>query len=222
MVPDQHELASPGSEQVETFHNKVSFRRFLRRMTPLLVITFVFVTVVFAFCFGYFLPGVLTWVVSAIASAGVCAVVVALKKRQFDRTWRSATLQLSPWGAVLDERHLRIEMPWQAVREIGAADLMAPVRVPVSAKPATIAVQRGIDASLRQPGVGLIGAGRMTLRPGAPAMLRKQVAQNQQGRAVDPVSGQPLHAILLAQYDPQWPDGRIGAWIRAYRPDLLS
>lgn len=48
------------------------------------------------------LPGVLTWLVSALTAAACCGVIVLLKRRQFDATWRSATLQLSPWGAVLD------------------------------------------------------------------------------------------------------------------------
>lgn len=37
----------------------------------------------------------------------------------------------------------------------------------------------------------------------------------------DEHTGQSVHAIILSQYEPNWPDGRIGAWIRAYRPDLL-
>lgn len=213
----------PGFEAVETFANRVVFGGFIKRMIPLLVIMFAFVTAVLAFISWYFVRGVLIWVIAVAGAAACCALTVWLKKRQFDGTWRTATLQLSPWGAVLDERHLRIEMQWHAVRSIGAADLMAPVRPTVGVSPATIAARQTIDAAtVARPQAGLIGAAAMVLKPGAPAMLRTQVAQNSRGRQVDPASGQPLSAILLAQYDPNWPQGRIGAWIRAYRPDLFG
>lgn len=211
----------PGFERAETFRNQVSFGGFVRKMIPLLVITLVFLTVVFAFGYGYLLSGAFTWLASALTAGLCCVVIVALKKRQFDSTWRSATLQLSPWGAVLEERHLRTELPWSGVRQIGAARLMAPVRPPVSSTPATRTVQAGITAATTQPESGLIGAGTLTLRQDAPALLRRQVDQNTRGRAPDPRTGRPLHAIILAQYDPSWPTGRIGDWIRAYRPDLL-
>ena len=29
-------------------------------------------------------------------------------------------------------------------------------------------------------------------------------------------------AIVLTHYDPNWRTGRIGQWVRAYRPDLMS
>lgn len=213
----------PGFEGVETFANRVAFGKFIKRMIPLLVFMFLFVVAVLAFVSWYFVRGVLIWVIAVLGAAACCALTVWLKKRQFDGTWRTATLQLSPWGAVLDERHLRIEMPWHAVRAIGAADLMAVVKPPVAFSPATAVAGQAINAATAaRPQDGLIGAGAMTLKPGAPAMLRTQVAQNNRGRQVDPASGQPLNAILLAQYDPNWPQGRIGAWIRAYRPDLLS
>jgi len=31
-----------------------------------------------------------------------------------------------------------------------------------------------------------------------------------------------LCAILLSHYDEHWERGRIGQWIRAYRPDILT
>lgn len=51
--------------------------------------------------------------------------------------------------------------------------------------------------------------------------LRRQLSQNDRARPRHPDSDEPVRAILLSHYDPDWRNGRIGQWIRAYRPDLL-
>lgn len=37
---------------------------------------------------------------------------------------------------------------------------------------------------------------------------------------VDLVTGRPILAIFPSHFEPGWSTGRIGAWIRHYRPDL--
>lgn len=48
-----------------------------------------------------------------------------------------------------------------------------------------------------------------------------QIDQNDHGLPMD-ASGRTLRAIALSHYDQDWRNGRIGAWLRAYRPDLLD
>ena len=39
---------------------------------------------------------------------------------------------------------------------------------------------------------------------------------------MDPETSRPFVAVLLTHYDRDWRTGRIGAWVRAYRPDLFT
>jgi hypothetical protein len=52
--------------------------------------------------------------------------------------------------------------------------------------------------------------------------VRSQLDQNDRGRELQPETGQPMRAIGLARFDPDWRNGRIGQWIATYRPDLFS
>ena len=68
---------------------------------------------------------------------------------------------------------------------------------------------------------GLVGAGMLTVNPGAKALKRVQVTQFLNGGPADPRIGQRPMGVPLARFDRNWQDGRIGQWVRAYRPDLL-
>jgi hypothetical protein len=215
--------AVAGFTGTERFANIVEFGPFVRRLAPMLVMIFVVFALLVAFVLSAAkLGAVVSWGVALPASAAMCALLYKAKKRQFAATIEKCTLELSPFGAVLAEPHLRIEMPWAAVRQIGDAQAMAPLRVIVANEGLAKVAYAVAAASVRRTEEGLIGAGTLTLTSRAPGLLRSQVAQNEEGRAPDPVSGQPLRGILLSQFDPAWRSGRIGEWIRAYRPDLLA
>lgn len=73
---------------------------------------------------------------------------------------------------------------------------------------------------VRQP--ALVGVATTTTGRAASAAVRGQLSQNDTCREYDPVTRRRMTAIVLTVYDRDWRDGRIGAWIRAYRPDLLT
>jgi hypothetical protein len=219
-VPLPHTVT--GFENRETFRIQLEFGMFIRRMLPLLCVLFVVGALLFAFVLAFARLGVLSWVVAVPVSAALCAVLFHLKRRQYESTLAKGTLELSPAGVVLAEPHLRIEMPWPHVHQIGPAALMTPLMVNVGNEAlAQVAYAIGA-ASVQRPEEGLIGAASLSVRKDAPAMFRQQVQQNDEGRDVAPATGQPLRAIVLSYFDPDWRNGRIGAWIRAYRPDLLE
>lgn len=53
-------------------------------------------------------------------------------------------------------------------------------------------------------------------------MVRTQIAQHDKGQQIHPETGQPTRAIILSHFDNDWRSSRIGQWITAYRPDLIS
>jgi hypothetical protein len=59
----------------------------------------------------------------------------------------------------------------------------------------------------------LIGEGSLSLSPKAPAWVRRQIKKREPLRR---------RGIVLTHFDPRWRTGRIGQWVRAYRPDLMS
>jgi hypothetical protein len=135
------------------------------------------------------------------------------KKKQLTATWSSSTLELSPSGAVASDRYVRTELPWPGLREVGPASLMDPLKMTIGPDIGKLA-SAAAAASARRIEEGLVGEGSTSLTPDAPVLLRKQIAQNDQPGA--------LRSIVLTHYDPDWRAGRIGQWIRAYRPDLMT
>lgn len=208
-------LPVAGFESAETFPATLEFSIFVRRLIPVLVMLFLLMLLIAGLLLGSVGVGGLRWVLALVVAVGGAGVLMLLKKRQFDSTWSSAALELSPIGATVTDRYVHVELPWARVREVGTADLLAPLRLGVAGDVAA--------ATFRRPDTNaLVGAGTLTVSPGAPAAFRAQVRQNFAARVADPESGQPLTAIVLSHYDPNWQHGRIGEWIRTYRPDILT
>jgi hypothetical protein len=122
----------------------------------------------------------------------LAAGLATLYKLQFDRMWGTVELELSAAGATVIRPHARVHLPWNGI-QLGRADLVPP--------------RRGTAAPLN---VRLVLAllDSTTRRRGQAALIGTSVLYS---RA----------AIVLPIYEKNWADGRVGAWIRAYRPDLL-
>lgn len=69
---------------------------------------------------------------------------------------------------------------------------------------------------------GLVGAGLLTVNPGAAMLVKTQVKQFLNGGPADPQIGQRPMGIPLVQFETDWQNGRIGQWVLACRPDLLG
>ncbi|WP_255945601.1 hypothetical protein [Streptomyces odontomachi] len=211
----------------ETFPCTVTIGAWARRFLFELLATIFPILLVLVLVFHVLGAGSLSWPLAIVPSAAFGIVMWVAKKRQFDETWGTARLELSSRGAVVLERHCRLELPWDQVYFLGKADL-----INKGAKPTMAGGRAGVIAGLlsmaviattrRRGQAALIGKGRLTVSPGASRLVRGQIARNQGARDVDPRTGGRLTAIVLPAYDRNWRSGRIGQWIQAHRADLLA
>jgi hypothetical protein len=211
----------------ETFPCAVTIGHWARRFLPEFLATVVPILLVLALVLTLLGAGPLSWPLALVPTVALGIVMWRAKKRQFDETWGSAMLHLSPDGAVVVERHCRLELPWDQVHSLGKADLInrGPGPTVAGGRAGVIGalLSMAVIATTRRRGQdALIGNGRLTVSPTASKLVRGQIARNQGARDVDPRTGRRLTAIVLTAYDKNWRIGRIGQWVQAHRPDLLN
>lgn len=213
--------AVTGFESEETFPFRMSFADFLRGMTGMIVVSLVLLWLLFGLALQQFkVPA--PWLVAIVASAVFTCILIGLKKRQFDSKWMQQRLVLSPAGASLRDRDIQIDLPWSHVTAVGVVPpiKLLEVDIPIlnrTARPVMDAAKATMQAT--QGGeLGLIGNGALTAHEGGGVSglaFRTQVKQN----LAETTDG---FGVPLLRFDPAWDQGRIGAWVRAYRPDLLA
>lgn len=205
----------PGFASEEVFQNIVNFESLFKRLLPTLIMLFLITWLIFALVFGAI--GVpLAGLVGAFASGGFCAAMTQLKKKQHAKQWVHKTLTLSPFGADMQDGGLRLQLPWGQVERIGEASSMDPVQ---AGGFHWLGVAAGaLSAStMRRREMFLLGVGRISVDPEASVLVKSQVKQNLAGQ--DPERCQT--GVPLAHFEKDWENGRIGQWVRAYRPDLV-
>lgn len=183
-----------GFTTAERFPCRLKFGLFFLRFVPMLVVTFLLMfmlvlLLIHAIGLGRPLPLVLVLV------AALAAVLIALMKRRFDRTWGVAELELSAAGVAVVRPQSRVDLSWNGIRRLGKADLVRPRYLSVGSLGAKLVTWLVVSTIRRPAQAALIGAG--------------------------PGTGYAPTAIVLPIYEQSWENGRIGGWIRAYRPDLL-
>jgi hypothetical protein len=150
-------------------------------------------------------------VVGILASAiGTIAAVMYLMLK-LNRLTAANVLRFDDWG-----------IHWQAgggvVHQVAWADVtgIGPVNVQLTPRRRLHAgpVPQTVQASMADHGVQ--GWSIVTLPARIPAVMRQALA----AMPVDQASGKRHIGIPLGSFDPDWPAGPIGAWIRARRPDL--
>jgi hypothetical protein len=223
-----------GFSSTETFDSRLSFGVFFRRFVPMLVTELVVVTLMVGLLLGCTGIGALAFVVSLVLALILAAVMVTSKKHQFDETWGTTKLELSPAGATLANRYIRVQLAWDQIRHLGAAHLVvtreagAPQGIgggPVGRGAAVGGLLALLPALAARGGwlPALVGvASTTTVTQSIPKVVRGQLQQNDSCREVDPVTRRRMKAIVLPVFDEEWRTGRIGDWIRAYRPDLFT
>jgi len=217
-----------GFEMAETFTNTLPFAYFMRRVIPLTVMLFLLTWLILALLLGMTgLPAV-AWLALGLALIFI-VVIVYVKKRQFDATWGTATLELSPDGAAEAVGKARSALAWGAVRGLTKQGMITPLQAVTPGSDFVggnlvtgLAVDVGVAAARRDDQDALIGPGTLSLDRQASAILKAQFDQNMKQRQRDPETNRPIVAVLLTHYDPDWRTGRIGRWVRAYRPDLFA
>lgn len=213
----------PGFHQPESFEVKTTFKDFLVRGIVLVIGLFLMTGLVFALVFSAIgIPALAGW----LSGFAVAAVMVLVRKQQLEATWKAMSLTISPQGLVVDDPAATLQMPWSGVRRVGEVKAPKPVDIrKTKARPLARGV--GVDVvvavgqAVSSTSTGILGVGRHTLKPDAPRLARTQFQQNVGINGIDEETGEDLLAIIAQQYGVDWQSGRIGDWVRAYRPDVM-
>lgn len=201
----------PGFASAERFACTLPFGRFVRRFIPMIV------TICLLFMLIVMMLVRLPWPFAAVLGLGLAAVLTLHNKKRFDREWGTSALELSPEGVTLVRSRSRTHLPWDRIREIGKADLVEPRYTSVGGNlVVTLFYVLIVSTTRRRAQPALIG----------PALSRPELDRSavrpELREDIDPGRPRPQAAIVLPIYEKDWETGRIGAWIRAYRADLLA
>ncbi len=200
----------------ETFSSTITFAQWLKANIPLLVAMFLISAVLFGLILANIgVPG--GFILGVLLAVPFCALLVLRNKKQFDKRWSHQTVTFSPTSVVMSDPDTFVELPWTHVDAIGEVQLMPMIRP--TGKSATLTTVEALQGTREH---GLLGAGRLTTTPGVHDLRQRQVSQFLAGGAPDPRIGQRPMGIPLTRFERNWQQGRIGEWVRAYRPDLLS
>lgn len=189
-----------------------------RANTLLLLAMFVVSAVLFGLILNAVgVPG--GFVIGVVLAVPFCALLVSRNRRKFAERWGKQTVTFSPAGAVMADPDTTTTLTWANVDAIGDVQLMPAVQV-LGRRNASLTV-KAIDAAQGTREHGLVGAGVLAVNPEVEVLRRQQVHQFLNSGAPDARIGQRPMGIPLARFDLHWPDGRIGQWVHAYRPDLV-
>jgi hypothetical protein len=218
--------AVPGFDRPETFEVKAEFKNHLLSLTVPAIGLFLISGLLFLAISGAFGLPPLT---GGLAALLFTAAMIAWKKRQFESLREGTALTISPEGFVVDDPHTTLQMAWSGVRTVGRVKSPKPIDVRKTSAPVVggggSSVAGGLGAAIGQATIdiqtGILGLGTHALKPDAPWRARTQFEQNVGINGVDEETGQNFVAVLAQLYDADWQSGRIGDWVRAYRPDVM-
>jgi len=217
----------PGFDQPETFEVKAEFKHHLLSLTVPAIGMFLISGLLFLAILNGALG--LPPLIAGLAALVFTAAMIAGKKRQFEQMREAMSLTISPEGFAVDDPHTTLQMAWSGVRAVGKVKSPKPIDVTKTSVPVVggggSSVGGGIGAAIGQATIdiqtGILGLGTHALKPDAPWRARTQFEQNVEINGVDEETGQNFVAVLAQLYDADWQSGRIGDWVRAYRPDVM-
>lgn len=149
-------------------------------------------------------------------------VVVWLKRTatSLTKTW----LEVGPQGMSMKDGVITRTIAWQDMRTIGRVVPIRGVEASFggSSAQAGAAVGAGVNRLAQQLSgtIGILGVG--SLVPDQDSKLGATLVQQNQGVWGHDDSGAPLVGITPQDVENDWFNGRIGDWLRQYRPDLAA
>lgn len=214
-IPVEHRHgARAGFADEEVLDNIIEFEPFFKRFIPMLIMMFLLTWLIASSALDGRVPA--SGLVGAFVAGGFCAIMTQQKKRQLTKLWGTSTLTLSPAGIDMQDGNSRLQMPWSQVEGIVESSIADPLRAG-QFHWAGVAIAAVSAATSRRKEMGLLGVARISVNPGASILVKRQLEQNF-GPDLDRVQT----GVVLSYFERDWENGRIGQWIRAYRPDLLS
>lgn len=211
--------------QAETFEpiaglTKTTQRAGLVLLVPLAVITWVIVTLILG---GLGLP--VAWLFGIVISLAFIVVIYRARGRKLDAMTSGMSLTVDSRGITERNPIATRFVSWEGLRE---ARMVKPI-VGMSAgklyrggRPSETPGVDALGSAAASKEFGLVGVGTVELSADANAMDRETYRQNEGRNGVDALTGQPLVALYFTQFDPKWPDARIGEWVDRFRPDVFA
>lgn len=199
--------------------------RTLVRFLPVLVMMAAGVLILALLILGLLMPhspGVY-YPLSVLAAVAVPALMYRQKRRHLNAEYRQhKRLTLSPAGLRRVDGATVVDIPWQGINRIQpepvsfAAKAKGPIVLPVTGiANAAKAVAHSVTA------LGILGNGTVTATPGAsPRVLKMHDDRNGSRLTAGEVARTPNALIFPSEFERDWIDGTIGAWIGHYRPDI--
>ncbi len=212
-------------DQTETFEPRDSIKRAtltngLVLFIPLAAVTWVIVTLILS-ALGVPLP----WLFGIILGGAFMVVLHLARSKKLEAQIAGMALMFDSRGITQKDPVATRFITWDGLRGARMVKPVVGMSTGKVGRAGTGSRTPGVDAlgsAAAAQELGLVGIGSITLAPSAGVMQRETFRQNETRNGVDPATGQPLVALYLQQFDLTWPDGRIGQWVRHFRPDVFS
>lgn len=178
-----------------------------RALVPMVFLLALFAVVLLLLgSLGGLLVGILVSVVGTVAAVGY--LVLKLNRTVSENVLRfdGSGIRWDSGGGVIHA------LAWSDLTGVG------PVNVQLTPRRLLRVGQVPQYAEVSMADHGLHGWSTVTLPFRVPAVMRQALRR----MPVDEATGKRHIGIPLVSFDPNWSQGPIGAWIRSYRPDLLS
>lgn len=199
--------------------------RTLVRFLPVLVMMAVGVLILALLVLGLLMPHSpgIYYPLSVLAAVVVPALMYRQKRRQLNAEYRQhKRLTLSPAGLRRVDGATVVDIPWGGITriELEAVSFAAKSKGPIVAPVTGVAnAAKAIAHSVRA--WGILGDGTVAAAPGAsPRVLKMHDDRNGSRLAAGEVAHTPNALVFPSEFERDWIDGTIGAWIRHYRPDI--
>ncbi|MFL0243589.1 hypothetical protein [Mycobacterium sp. SMC-17] len=199
--------------------------RTLARFLPVLAMMAVGVLLLSLLILGLLMPHspAVYYPVSVLAAVAIPALMYRQKRRQLTTEYRRhKRLTLSPAGLRRADGTTIVDIPWQGINRIQhepvsfAAKAKGPIVLPVTGiANAAKAIAHSVTA------LGILGDGTVAPAPGASPRVLKMHDDRNGSRLVAGEVARTANALIFpSEFEHDWIDGTIGAWLRHYRPDI--
>lgn len=197
----------------------------MRRFLPMAIAMAFAVWLLVALILGLMFPktGAISFIGGTIAGVGVATLVFVKKRAQLRRQYGQQQRLILHTGGLRKFDHATvIDMPWTGITHLQTVNSSLPPGGRVhGAGLMQAAANAAVTAAHTAIATGIVGAGTITPLADAPNKVLAVMDRTYQSNLR---SGQPHQTgsavIFPREFDHDWVNGTIGAWLCHYRPDI--
>lgn len=158
--------------------------------------------------------------IAAVVMIGLVLLWLKLQRMGLEQSW----LSVSPQGMRLKDGGITRELRWEQMTGIGKVKPMRGIEGGIGGSSAGVgqAFAAGVNRAAQNlsGSLGILGRGVLEADADNP-LAQKVLAQNLGSWGTD-ASGTPLVGIAPDAVVDDWYQGRVGDWLRRFRPDLAA